>query len=461
VRILERITELLDVGHLDERLTGRPAPRIYDTTLRDGEQAPGIAFTPRHKLAIAVALAHAGVHIIDVGFPAANESDAEALGLILDARARGDIPPTVEILVMCRALPRDIDVTATAARAAGFDLDAITLLLFTSASSLHVKYKLGESLLAEAGRARTELEQTPVAWFHAANADRLARAIDYARARGAGRIEFGAEDASRTPLSTLIPLVARAVHHGADRYIFADTTGVLTPARTATYCQGLRDAFPTLPLVAHFHNDFDLATVNTITAYRHGMDLLSVTVNGIGERAGNAPLHAVVAGLRSLHGVEIPGFHYESLSSLSALVGDLSGVAVSPSEPIVGANAFTHESGIHVQGVLVTPAMYEVMTPESVGSRRQIAFGKHSGIAGVRHVLASHREQLGLGPREIDKELVVAIVEEVKARREAAGEASQRAPGFTARAMTEQDVLSIAQTIIETRSGAPPLPDVV
>jgi isopropylmalate/homocitrate/citramalate synthase len=455
--IREELSDLIDVPSRGARPTDRTPPKIYDTTLRDGEQTPGVAFTPQQKLTIATALARAGVHILDVGFPAASPSDAEALRLILEARRRGDIPADVEILVMSRTLPRDIDATAAAVAAAGLSLDAVTLLLFTSGSSLHVKYKLGPSLLSDAGRPVSELRQTPVSWFHAANIDRLTAALEYATSRGATSIEFGAEDASRTPLALLLPLIAAAVEHGAKRYTFADTIGVMTPDRTAMYCRGLREAFPDLPLVAHFHNDFDLATSNTVAAYLHGMDILSVTTNGIGERAGNAPLHCVVAALRHLHGVEIPGFRYEMLSELSALVANASEIPLALNEPIVGRNAFSHESGIHVQGVLVDPTMYEPLTPESVGSQRLLVFGKHSGVAGVQHVLMGNHDRLGLSADEIDQELVLAVTREIKTKREE--EAVVAADRYTAdRAaslMTEVDVVRIAQNVLSAKPRSP------
>ncbi|HEY6350716.1 MAG TPA: hypothetical protein VI636_15055 [Candidatus Angelobacter sp.] len=453
MQLREKFGELI----FEERgapIQGQPAPIIYDTTLRDGEQMPGIALRPEQKLEIAIALARIGVRIIDVGFPASSLSDRQALSLILEAKLKGQIPEDVEILAMCRAVPQDIDAALAVVGRLAMPSDSITLLIFTSASGLHVKYKIGDSLLARAGRPRSEMVETPLDWFRAQNISLVQEAIGYALSKGATKIEFGAEDASRTPPADLIPLVRAAVAGGATRYIFADTTGGLTPERTASYCEKLRAAFPKLPLVAHFHNDFDLATINTITAYVHGMSILSVTVNGVGERAGNAPLHSVVAALKLRYGIDIPGFRYELLGELSKVVSASTHVPISRNEPVIGANAFAHESGIHVQAILRDPSMYEIINPESVGATRTISYGKHSGIAGVRSAIERNHTALHIASDEISPDLIAKIVDRVK---EASEIKHRNTNELDQLIMTENEVLAIAEdTIAQERAERSP-----
>ncbi len=391
--------------------------RIYDTTLRDGEQTPGVAFTPGQKYEIAKMISRLGCHIIDMGFPVSGDSERRSLQMVIEGKRKGEIRQDLEVLVMCRAAPRDIDSTLEALAGLGADPGEITFLIFTSASDLHIKYKLGRSLLKRAGRSPDELPDTPIEWLRAENEKMVREAVAYVRERGAAEIEFGSEDASRTPIDQLISLVKVAVDSGATRYIFPDTTGSLTPESTVFYCRRLRDAFPGLPMVSHFHNDYDLATVNTMAACRHGMPSFSVTVNGIGERAGNSPLHSVVTALKELYGVTIPGFRYDLLGEARRLVEDYSGIMLQPHEPVVGDHVFVHESGIHAHGVSQHPRTYEPFPADLVGGRRYFLFGKHSGRNIIRQTLFKHQQRLEAQGLVIDDDLVVEVLKEVKSIR--------------------------------------------
>lgn len=428
--------------------------RIYDTTLRDGEQTPGVALAPRQKLEIAKLISRMGIHIIDVGFPAVTDSERETLRLILEARRRGEIRDDLEILIMCRADAADIDQGLRVLRELDAPVELVTFLIFTSASSLHLKYKLGEMFLKRAGRKVEEILDTPIEWFRVENERMVSEAITYARSRGIRLIEFGAEDSSRTPIHQLIQLVQTAVNSGATRFIFADTTGSLTPESTAFYCDHLRQAFPTLPLASHFHNDYDLATANTITACLHGMTIFSTTINGIGERAGNAPLHSVATALSLRYGLTIPGFRYDLLWEARRLVERLTGVPVQSHEAVIGINAFAHESGIHVHGVLQEPATYESIPAEFVGGERRLVFGKHSGIAGVRYAIMKAKDLLETHGIRVNEVLVTGVlkrVKEIRNRRAEEGDAAQLIYDLEEKllrlGLSEDDVIEIAKSL--------------
>ncbi|MHA2620221.1 MAG: homocitrate synthase/isopropylmalate synthase family protein [bacterium JZ-2024 1] len=440
--------------------SGFPPPeeiKIYDTTLRDGEQAPGLAFTPKQKVEIAEALSDVGVHIIDLGFPGVSGSEGEALQLILDAKKRGRLRKDLELLVMCRANQRDIDATIEALKAVGAGPEEITFLIFTSASDLHIKFKLGPMLLKYAGKPGQDFDTVPMQFYRETNIRMVEDAIRYAKSRGVAYIEFGTEDASRSDIEYLIKLIRAAVNAGADRYIFPDTTGSLTPDSTRFYVIRLKKALGKLPIVSHFHNDFDLATINTIVAMSLGVPAFSGTINGIGERAGNVAIHTVVVALKCLYGITIPGFKYEKLWELRDLVERVSGIPVKVNEPVVGINTFAHESGIHTHGVLAHPRTYEPIPYELVGGRRRLTFGKHTGSALVRWALENHRERLQKEGVEISDELVDQVVGRVKQIREQRAEQGITEEIITRYyamlkqlELTEEDIVDIAMGLAKT-----------
>lgn len=358
--------------------------KIYDTTLRDGEQTPGVALTADMKIEVAKALARLGCHIIDVGFPATSPDEESALFGVLDAKRQGSIPEGVELLVMCRSNPAEIQRLGERLTARGFLPSEVTILLFTSSSDDHLEAKLRDRLLRRLG-----INSASPSELRSANLGMVRDCIELALSSGFDSIEFGAEDASRTDLAYLLELVAAAEECGAKRYIFADTVGALSHKATRTYCEALRARFPRLQLASHFHNDYGLALSNALIAADCGFDATSVTVNGIGERAGNVALHTFVFALRDLCNMRIPGFDYSQVYAVSQYIAEITGMPLSRHEPIVGSNAFSHESGIHVHGVLAKPTLYESIAAESVGRQRRIVLGKHSGGAAIAHRLAA------------------------------------------------------------------------
>ncbi len=431
--------------------------KVYDTTLRDGEQTPGVALTPAQKYEIARMISRMGSHIIDMGFPASAPSERESLKLVVEGKRRGEIREDLEILVMCRSNSGDIDHTLNTLAELGAGPDEITFLIFSSASNLHIKYKLGDSFLKRAGRSKSELLDTPIEWFREQNEQMVKDAIGYAKSKGVTKVEFGSEDASRTPIDQLIKLVHAAVEGGADRYIFPDTTGSLTPEATAFYCDKLKIAFPDMPLVSHFHNDYDLGTINTLMAMRHGMPMFSATINGIGERAGNVRLHSVVTALLLQYGIEIPGFRYELLNEASELVAKLTGIPLQVHEPIVGKNVFVHESGIHAHGVLQHPKTYEPIPADRVGGDRHFVYGKHSGRNVVRHALNEAKGSLEARGLTVDDDLVVKVLERVKEIRVQRAEdrigekiIADLEQSLRLIGMTEEDVVAIAFELAPT-----------
>jgi len=389
--------------------------RICDTTLRDGEQAPGVVFTPTQKFEIASALSDLGVHILDLGFPAIGPQEGETLRLVAEGKRSGIIRSDVELLVMCRALNEDIDKTISVLNDTGLSQDEVTIFIFTAGSDLHVKYKLGKSLLRREGKPESEWLDTDVGWYREANKRMFADSIKYAKDKGFRFIEAGnAEDGSRADINYIIELGKAAFKAGATRQAFPDTVGVFTPAAVRYFISKLVEAFPSTDLVVHFHNDFGLATINTITAMSLGANIPTVTLGGIGERAGNTPLHTLLAALKMLYGVTIPGFKYEKIYDITRFASRLAGIPTQPHEPIVGSNVYTHESGIHTAGIVIDPRMYQVIDTNEFGGKRRFVFGKHSGAAIVEYVLRLHEKELQKAGVTITKDLVGKVLEQVK-----------------------------------------------
>lgn len=382
--------------------------RLYDTTLRDGEQTPGVAFTPEQKYELAGMLSDAGVHIIDMGFPSAAPSERRALQLILEGKRKGRIRPDLEIIVMCRSNARDIDVTLDTLKQMGAAPADCTFFIFTSGSDLHLKYKIGKTLLQLERRKPEEWLELPVSFYREANIRMSCQAIRHARSRGVEQIEFGGEDGSRADVDYLIELAGACYDVGGTRYSFPDTVGFFAPEGVDFYIPRLVAAFPDKPLVVHFHNDFGLAAYNTVRALHHGATIPTCTLNGLGERAGNAPLHTTVMILKELYGVAIPGFHYDMLWALRRKVEEFSGLPVGATEPIIGHNVFSHETGIHTAGITIHPAIYQVIEPESVGGHLRFIFGKHSGAMAIEAVLQRHKDELtAQGVEVTDRKSVV------------------------------------------------------
>jgi isopropylmalate/homocitrate/citramalate synthase len=425
--------------------------RVYDTTLRDGEQTPGVAFSPEQKYELACLLSDAGVHIIDMGFPSAAGSERRALEMILEGKKKGRLRSDLEIIVMCRSNARDIDITVETLEKMGAKPRDVTFFIFTSGSDLHLKYKIGKTLLQVGGRRPEEWLELPVSFYRQANIDMATRAIAHARSRGVEQIEFGGEDGSRADVGYLIELARACYDAGGTRYSFPDTVGFFAPEGVDFYIPKLVAAFPEKPLVIHFHNDFGLGAFNTVRALHHGATIPTCTINGVGERAGNAPLHTTVMILKELYGITIPGFHYDMLWTLRRKVEEFSGLPVGATEPIIGHNVFSHETGIHTAGITIHPAIYQVIEPESVGGHLRFLFGKHSGAMAIEAVLLRHKDELTSEGVEVTPKLVQVLLRLVKEVREKKAIVSQHLDGvrnyyahLDRLGLTEQDLVAYA-----------------
>ncbi len=334
------------------RSAGRKV-RIFDTTLRDGEQTPGVALRGADKLVIAQVLDDLGVDSIEAGFPANSPGEFEAVKAIADAGLRA------KICTLNRTVQADIDISLKA------DVDEIHVFIATSDIHLQHKLKMSREQVVEKAMA----------------------AIDYAKSHGL-IVEFSSEDATRTDLEFLKHVHAKVQEAKVDRIDVADTVGTISPPAMGYLIRELRGV-TRVPLAVHCHNDLGLATANSLAAVEAGADQVHVTVNGIGERAGNASLEEVVMGLRAFFGIET-NVDTTKLTRASKLVSRLTGVTVQPNKAIVGDNAFAHESGIHVHGILGDGSTYESMVPGLVGQDRRIVVGKHTGAHSIDHRLGTY-----------------------------------------------------------------------
>jgi len=359
---------------------GAPARvRVFDTTLRDGEQSPGCSMTPPQKLVMARALADLGVDVIETGFPASSQSDREAMALI----AREVRSPTLAVLSRC--LQSDIDISLRALEAAANP----RLHVFLSTSPLHREHKL-----------RLTRQQV---------LDRIVESVAYAK-RHIDDIEFSTEDGTRTEEDFLHEVIAAAIAAGATTINVPDTVGFTTPEEIRGLFQRLIANVPGADKVifsAHCHNDLGLAVANSLAAIEGGARQVECTINGIGERAGNCALEEIVMALkvRSAFFNADSGIDTRRLVPTSQLLQRLVGMPVQRNKAVVGANAFAHESGIHQHGMLRHRGTYEIMRPQDVGwPDTQMVLGRHSGRAAVEARLRA----LGYYLEEGDLDLVFA-----------------------------------------------------
>ena len=429
--------------------------RIYDTSLRDGEQMCGIAYTPETKYEICRRLSDIGVHIMDVGFPAVSADERRSLQLIMEGKRKGEIREDLDVVVMCRSTAKDIDATLEALAEIKVAPSAVTFFVFTSGSDLHMKYKIGKALLAREGKPESEWLDLPLSFYRQANIRMQCDAIRYARDHGVERVEFGGEDGSRGDVSYFIELFRAGLEAGATRPSWPDTVGCLTPEATRWHCSRIIAAMPKdVTLLNHFHNDYGLGAINCITSLACGWKAFTVTANGYGERAGNVPLHQVITALRVLYGVEIPGFKYHKLWELARFMESVSGYPIQAHEPIIGANVFAHESGIHTHAMLIDRRMYEAVPAELVGGQMHFIYGKHSGLAVVEAALKKHEGKLRTAGVSVNADLakrVLAEVKRVRQERAAAGTTAniinEYYAGIQSLGLTEDDVLDIAEGI--------------
>jgi len=348
---------------------------IFDTTLRDGEQSPGCSMNREEKLSVARVLDEMGVDVIEAGFPASSVGDFEAVREI--ARTCG----SARVAGLARARPSDIDRSWEAVQHAVRP----RIHTFLGTSPLHMRYKL-----------RMESEQV----YEAAVA-----AVTHAR-NLCDNVEFSPEDGTRTDRDFLCRVVEAAVNAGATTINIPDTVGYTVPAEFFELIQDLRNRVPNMDratISVHCHNDLGLAVANSLAAVRAGARQVECTVNGIGERAGNAAMEEVVMALKTRRDV-LPfhtGVESRYITRASRLVSGITGFNVQPNKAVVGKNAFAHESGIHQDGMLKNAQTYEIMTPESVGlTRSTLVMGKHSG----KHAFKSKLQELGfeLDDSELD-----------------------------------------------------------
>lgn len=341
--------------------------KIFDTTLRDGEQSPGATMTTDEKLQVAEQLMRLNVDIIEAGFPAASPGDLLAVKEIAQ-RVRG-----VAVAGLARASVNDIDAAWEGVRNA----EQPVIHVFLATSEIHLKHKLDLSR----EQALQQIHST----------------VTYAR-NLCPVVEFSAEDATRSDWDYLCRVFDVAISAGATTINIPDTVGYALPQEYAALFSYIRERVPGIEDVvmsAHCHNDLGMATANTLAAIKAGARQVEVTINGLGERAGNTAVEEVVMALRTRpdsFGNVDTRIHANELLATSQIVSRMSGIPVQPNKAIVGSNAFSHEAGIHQDGMLKNRLTYEIMTPQSVGwTETRLVLGKHSG----RHGLDARLRQLG------------------------------------------------------------------
>lgn len=366
--------------------------RIFDTTLRDGEQTPGVSVNAEQKVKIAIKLDELGVDAIEAGFPIVSDGEVRAIKTIVKQGLKS------EICGLARSVQADID--------AALKCDLKYIHTFIATSEIHMKYKLN---------------MTPDQVL-----ERAIWAVDYAKKHGV-QVEFSAEDATRSDRGFLMKVLKAAQEAGADRIDIPDTVGYATPEYISSLVHEVTDNI-TVPISMHCHDDFGHAVANSLAGINAGASCAHVTINGIGERAGNASLEEFVMALHCLYNRRT-NIKSELLYEISKFVSNTMGIIVQPNKAIIGENAFGHESGIHTHGIINNPLTYEPISPELVGRKRWLQAGKHAGAHGIKAML----QDFGIKPTE---EQLKEIVER------------QKTVADAGKSITTADLLSISGQIM-------------
>ena len=365
---------------------------IFDTTLRDGEQTPGVSLTPEEKLEIAIQLDELGVDVIEAGFPRSSEGERKAIKEIAHAGLKA------EVCGLTRTIKEDID--------AAFSCDVDSVHTFISTSEIQMKYALGKT--------QNEVLKMSV------------NAVEYIKDHGL-ICEYSPMDATRTDRNFILRICKAVEEVGVDRINIPDTVGIMTPTSMKELIEFITSNVK-VPISVHCHNDFGMAVANSLASVEGGASQVHVTVNGLGERAGNAALEEVVMALKLLYEIET-GINTKLIYKTSQLVRHLTGIIIQPNKAIVGENAFAHESGIHTRGVVVRPLTFEPIKPELVGRKRKLVAGKLAGTHGIKAEL----EEAGFKPTEDQLKMIVKRVKEL---------------GDKGKIVTDADLLAITRDVI-------------
>ena len=369
--------------------------RIFDTTLRDGEQTPGVSITPEQKVQIAIKLDKLGIDTIEAGFPIVSNGEMQAIKRINKEGLNA------EICGLARTINSDID--------SALKCDLKYIHTFIATSDIHLKYKLKMT--------RDQVLEKAVS------------AVEYAKKHGM-HVEFSAEDATRSDRFFLYNVFKAVANAGADRVDVPDTVGYATPQYITELVKEVKKSI-SIPISMHCHDDFGLAVANSIAGINAGASCAHVTINGLGERAGNASLEEFVMSLQCLYGKE-HNIKTDLLYETSKFVSNTMGIIVQPNKAIIGENAFGHESGIHTHGILNNPLTYEPISPELVGRKRWLQAGKHAGAHGIRAML----EEFGISATD---EQLKDIVDR------------QKNLADKGKSITTADLLSIAGDVIHNK----------
>lgn len=339
---------------------------ILDTTLREGEQTPGVTFSVEEKLTIANLIDDFGVDIIEAGHPVVSEDVFRSVKLISNQGHNADI------LAHCRAKKEDIN------DAISCDVDWVGIFFCVSKKRLKQHFKL-------------DLEKA---------IDLITNTIEYAKDHGL-KVRYTPEDTTRTEYEILIKVSKAAVEAGADRISIADTVGAMTPINMYNFVKKMK-ADLNVKLNAHCHNDLGLATANSLAAYEAGVTLIDVTINGIGERVGITPLSEICLALNCFYQVQ-NNWKLGKLTQISQMVSEYSGISIPPNMPIVGENAFLHKAGLHVSAVVNNPSHYELFPAELIGRKRNFILDKMAGVHTVRQKL----EEMNLEANNDDVQKII------------------------------------------------------